>query len=113
MTSKYEPVEDRMFVKQTIESEKRIGSIILPNNRKSIVLRGTVTAVGPLCKRIKPGDSVLFVHVAGVKCGLPELDDIEEMRQTVVIRENEIMAHRAATDDVGAPTLDAAKVEAA
>lgn len=88
----FRPTENRIFVRMDPLHEKKVGSLILPQTRKHVTYRGTVTAVGPKCERLKEGDRVLFVHVVGVKANLPENDDLPELQNTIILHEPECLA---------------------
>lgn len=89
----FRPVEDRVVVRLEKSDAEMVtdAGIILPNNRKQIVVRGVVLQVGPDVRRVKAGDSVLMVHVVGVKCGLPELDDLPELKDCNILKETEFL----------------------
>lgn len=87
----YAPMGDRVFVLPVQAADRQIGSIIIPNNARSVVMRGEVKAVGPEVNVLRPGDKVLYVHVMGVKGDRPELADTTVAGLTI-LREHEISA---------------------
>lgn len=87
----YHPMGDRVFVRPLVAEDRQVGSIFIPNNAKSIIMRGEVVAVGPEVHVLRPGDQVLHVHVMGVKGDRPELADTTVAGLTI-LREHEISA---------------------
>ncbi len=59
------PLNDRVIVKRREEKEKTAGGIYIPDSAKEKPQSGDVVAVGPQCKTVKTGDSVLFAKYAG------------------------------------------------
>lgn len=95
----FRPDADRVVVKLDKEEETRLGSIIVaPGTRKTILLRGTITQTGPDVKRRKVGERAILVHVVGVALGAIELHDLEEMRDSKVVKEDEILLYEPANE---------------
>lgn len=64
-----EPLDDHLVVEQLDESELPSG-LIVPANEATHVRSGIVSAVGPDCSVIEPGDKVLFARDAGFEVRL-------------------------------------------
>jgi co-chaperonin GroES (HSP10) len=87
----YLPMGDRVFVKPTQAADRMVRGIHIPNNARSVVMRGEVVAVGPEVYVLRPRDRVVYVHVMGVKGDRPELEDTTIAGLTI-LREHEISA---------------------
>lgn len=91
----FQPLDDRMLVRQADAEDTTIGGIILPDAAKEKPQRGTVVALGPgklldsgargeMCVSI--GDNVFYGKYAGTEI---ELEDDETY---VIVRENDVLA---------------------
>jgi chaperonin GroES len=56
--ARLEPLGMRIIARQ-FDNDK-IGSIYIPESSKQASLQATVVAVGPDCKDLEPGDTILF-----------------------------------------------------
>jgi chaperonin GroES len=74
MALNVQPLHDRVLVKRLDESEKKYGSIIIPDTAKEKPQRGEVLAVGKgktkkdgsrVAPTVKTGDTILFAKWAG------------------------------------------------
>lgn len=90
---KFKPLQDRVLVEYSDESEKSSGGLYIPDTAKEKPQRGTVVAVGPgkltddgtlLKVDVKPGDSVLFDKYSGSKI---KIDDTEYL----IIKDDDIL----------------------
>lgn len=90
----FQPLDDRMLVRQADAEETTTGGIILPDAAKEKPQRGTVIALGPgklldsgargeMCVSI--GDAVFYGKYAGTEI---ELDG----ETYVIVRENDVLA---------------------
>lgn len=84
-----EPLGERILVERV--SEDNIGSIIVPDERKKVSLRGRVLQVGPDCDWVEPGDEIFFGRYASF--ALP-LEDIGENRpkEVLIMNETDVLA---------------------
>lgn len=87
-----QPVFDRLIVKKDTAADKTSGGIIIPDQAKEPVTKGTIIAVGPgkyaeksgvfIPTTLKPGQKVLFHPCAGTELqigdesfyNMPEID---------------------------------------
>lgn len=90
----FQPLDDRILIRQSEPEEKTAGGIILPDSAKEKPQAGTVIAVGPgkLLDSgargelsVSVGDEVFYGKYAGTEINL----DGEEF---VIVRENDILA---------------------
>ncbi len=90
---KVKPLYDRVLVKRIEETQKKKGSIIIPDTAKEKPMEGKVIAVGAgrvekdgkrIPMEVKSGDRVLFGKYAGTEI---KIDDDEH----VILREDEIL----------------------
>lgn len=73
--TKLKPLQDRVLVKRDTQDEKTKGGIIVPDNAKKPLTRGTVIAVGPgkmvsgkfVEITLKVGQRVLFGKYSGTE----------------------------------------------
>jgi chaperonin GroES len=88
------PMQDRVLVKRSEESEVAKGGIIIPDTAKEKPMKGEVVAVGPGKMRddgkrspldVKAGDRILFGKYAGTEIKIDDQDYI-------ILREEEIFA---------------------
>lgn len=84
-----EPLGERILVERV--SEDTIGSIIVPDARKQVSLRGKVLAVGKDCDWVKVGDDIFFGRFAPFT--LP-LEDVGENRpkEILIMNEEDVLA---------------------
>ncbi len=75
---KVRPLQNRVVVKRDASDEKSPGGIIIPDNAKQPLTRGTVVAVGPgkfegdrrVEPDVKTGDRILFGKYSGTEVKL-------------------------------------------
>jgi chaperonin GroES len=92
MASKIKPLQDRVIVKRTDESEQMRGGLYIPDTAKEKPQEGEVIAVGPgkvengnkIELTVKVGDKVLFGKYSGTEVKL----DGEEY---LIMREDDIL----------------------
>ncbi|KAG5887456.1 hypothetical protein JTB14_017312 [Gonioctena quinquepunctata] len=89
------PLFNRILIKIADPASQTKGGIVLPDNVKAKVQRGTVIAVGPGSRNehgqqipmsVRPGDEVILADYGGTKVQL------EEKEVYYIYRENEILA---------------------
>ena len=90
---KLRPLDDRVAVRRDDAQDKTDGGILLPDNAREKVNRGTVMAIGKgrliddgtrATPQVEPGDRVLFSQYAGEEL---TIDD----ESWLLIRESEIL----------------------
>jgi chaperonin GroES len=59
--------KDQVIVRPRPRGEEMRGGIILPDVEKESVQRGEVVAVGPLCRELRVGDTVLYEWYGSVR----------------------------------------------
>ncbi|XP_018567272.1 10 kDa heat shock protein, mitochondrial-like [Anoplophora glabripennis] len=88
------PLFNRVLIKRDDPATQSKGGIVLPENQKTRVLRGTVVAVGPgqrndngqkIPMTVKPGDYVILPDYGGARI---EMDG----EHYFMFRENDILA---------------------
>jgi chaperonin GroES len=92
MATKIKPLQDRVIVKRTDESEQMRGGLYIPDTAKEKPQEGEVIAVGPgkvengnkIELTVKVGDKVLFGKYSGTEVKL----DNEEY---LIMREDDIL----------------------
>ncbi|MFN7929646.1 MAG: co-chaperone GroES [Blastocatellia bacterium] len=92
MASKIKPLQDRVIVKRTDESEQMRGGLYIPDTAKEKPQEGEIIAVGPgkvengnkIELTVKVGDKVLFGKYSGTEVKL----DGEEY---LIMREDDIL----------------------
>ena len=82
---KLKPLQDRLVVSYSEETEKTAGGIYVPDSAKEKPQQGKVEAVGKDVKEIKIGDVVLFARFSGDKINV-------EGDEQLVIKEEDILA---------------------
>lgn len=96
MTSKLEPLGDRVIVKPIPREEMTKGGIYIPDTAKEKPQDGEVVAVGPgkvgddgkrQPMEVKKGDRVVYAKYAGTE--LKEDDD-----EYIILRESDILARK-------------------
>ena len=96
MTSKLQPMADRVVVKPIEKEEKTKGGIFLPDTAKEKPQEGKVLAVGPgrlsddgkrVQMDIKVGDIVVYARYGGTEIKVEE----EEL---IILRESDILARK-------------------
>ena len=73
--TKLRPLQDRVVVKRDRQDDKTVGGIIIPDNAKEKLTRGTVVAVGPgkftggkvHATPVRVGQRVLFGKYSGTE----------------------------------------------
>lgn len=89
------PLYNRVLVKKVDPLTKTKGGIVIPDDAKQKLTRGTVIAVGPGTRNesgqlnplsVRPGDDVILQEYGGTRL------DIEGMEGYFIYRENDIMA---------------------
>lgn len=92
-----QPLDDRVLIERDHAEETTYGGIVLPDNAKEKVNRGTVIAVGPgkyndrgdrIPMTVKVGDKVLISKYGGDDIHVGEDEDVEH----VMLRESDILA---------------------
>ena len=92
MATKIKPLQDRVIVKRTDESEQMRGGLYIPDTAKEKPQEGVVIAAGPgkiengnkIDMTVKVGDKVLFGKYSGTEVKL----DGEEV---LIMREDDIL----------------------
>lgn len=88
MSSKIQPLHDRVIVKSSPAEEKTAGGIIIPDTAQEKPQRGTVVAAGPGKKdepmTVKAGDTVLYGKYAGTEVSL-------DGETVLIMRESDIL----------------------
>lgn len=96
MTSKLEPLGDRVIIKPIPREEMTKGGIYIPDTAKEKPQDGEVVAVGPgkvgddgkrQPMEVKKGDRVVYAKYAGTE--LKEDDD-----EYIILRESDILARK-------------------
>ena len=82
---KLKPLQDRVVVSYSEETEKTAGGIYVPDTAKEKPQQGKVEAVGKDVKELKVGDVVLFDKYSGSKV---KVDDAEQL----VLKEEDVLA---------------------
>ena len=78
------PLEDRVVVEPTTQSEKTESGIILPDTAQEKTQEGKVLAVGD-CQTIKKGDLVLYPKYSGTEI-------THEGQNVLIMSEKEVLA---------------------
>lgn len=98
MTRKFEPLGDRVVIKQLEQEEVSRGGLVLPDTAREKPQEGEVIAIGPgritdegkrLPMELKVGDRILYARYAGTEVKGDGDDDDEEF---LVLRESDILA---------------------
>lgn len=96
MTSKLEPLGDRVIIKPIPREEMTKGGIYIPDTAKEKPQEGEVVAVGPgkvgddgkrQPMEVKKGDRVMYARYAGTE--LKEDDD-----EYIILRESDVLARK-------------------
>jgi chaperonin GroES len=96
MTRTFEPLGDRVVIKQLEQEEVSRGGLVLPDSAKEKPQEGEVIAIGPgrltddgkrLPMELTVGDKILYARYAGTEV---KGDDDEE--ELLVLRESDILA---------------------
>ncbi|MEK7848126.1 MAG: co-chaperone GroES [Chloroflexota bacterium] len=96
MTSKLEPLGDRVIIKPIPREEMTKGGIYIPDTAKEKPQEGEVVAVGPgkvgddgkrQPMEVKKGDRVIYARYAGTE--LKEDDD-----EYIILRESDVLARK-------------------
>ena len=85
---KIKPLDDRVLVEQTKETEEKVGSIIVPDTAKEKPRMAKVVAVGTdedLKELIKVGDTILYSKYSGDEI---KMDD----KEYLIIQRSDILA---------------------
>jgi chaperonin GroES len=94
VTTKIQPLSDRLVVKALEETEEMRGGLYIPDTAKEKPQQGTVLAVGPgritdegakLPMDIKEGDTILYGKYSGTEVTV----DGDEL---LIIRESDVLA---------------------
>ena len=80
-----EPLDDFLVVEPSDEEAETRAGLILPASAETQCQSGIVTAVGPECEGVSPGDKVLFQKDAGYDVRLAGT-------RTKVVRRHELIA---------------------
>lgn len=97
MTTKLQPLDDRIIIKPIPKEEVTKGGIVLPDTAKEKPTEGKVIAVGPgkmtdegkrIAMDIKKGDIVIYAKYSGTEIK----EDGEEL---IIMRESDILATRS------------------
>lgn len=84
------PLADLLLVKvPQLQEKKTEGGIILPQEMQPRPKEGTVLAVGPDVKGVKPGEVVIFGALAGEDLSDPDDERIKDIR---VMHERDLIA---------------------
>ena len=87
MTRKFEPLGDRVVIKQLEQEEVSRGGLVLPDTAKEKPQEGEVIAIGPgritdegkrLPMELKVGDKILYARYAGTEVKGDEDDEDDE-----------------------------------
>lgn len=76
-----EPIFDRVVIRIATSADK-LGGVFLPAARDDKPQEGVVCSVGELCKRVKPGDRVIFGRFSGTDV---QLGPVRSNKPTVLI----------------------------
>ena len=96
MTRTFEPLGDRVVIKQLEQEEVSRGGLVLPDTAKEKPQEGEVIAIGPgritdegkrLPMELKVGDRILYARYAGT-----EVKGDEDDEEFLVLRESDILA---------------------
>ncbi|KAK9891337.1 hypothetical protein WA026_014580 [Henosepilachna vigintioctopunctata] len=96
--AKLYPLANRVVIKRAESAVRSKGGIVLPEDKKTRLLRGTVVAVGPgqvnnegerMPLSVKVGDDVILPDYGGTKL------EIDEQKDLYVFREPDILARIA------------------
>ena len=96
MARTFEPLGDRVVIKQLEQEEVSRGGLVLPDSAKEKPQEGEVIAIGPgrltddgkrLPMELTVGDKILYARYAGTEV---KGDDDEE--ELLVLRESDILA---------------------
>ncbi len=96
MTRTFEPLGDRVVIKQLEQEEVSRGGLVLPDTAKEKPQEGEVIAIGPgrltddgkrLPMELKVGDKILYARYAGT-----EVKGDDEDEELLVLRESDILA---------------------
>jgi len=96
MTTKLQPLADRLVVKPMAKEEVTKGGIFLPDTAKEKPQEGEVVAVGPgrmtddskrIPMELKVGDLVIYSKYGGSEI---KIDDVE----MIILRESDILARK-------------------
>ena len=94
VTTKIQPLSDRLVVKALEETEEMRGGLYIPDTAKEKPQQGTVMAVGPgritdegakLPMDVKEGDTILYGKYSGTEVTV-DGDDL------LIIRESDVLA---------------------
>ena len=94
VTTKIQPLSDRLVVKALEETEEMRGGLYIPDTAKEKPQQGTVLAVGPgrvtdegakLPMDVKEGDTILYGKYSGTEVTV-DGDDL------LIIRESDVLA---------------------
>lgn len=97
MTTKLQPLGDRLVIKPIPKEEVTKGGIVLPDTAKEKPTEGKVIAVGPgkmtddgkrIAMDVKKGDIVIYAKYSGTEIK----EDGEEL---IIMRESDILATRS------------------
>ncbi len=97
MTTKLQPLGDRLVIKPIPKEEVTKGGIVLPDTAKEKPTEGEVIAVGPgkmtdegkrIAMDIKKGDIVIYAKYSGTEIK----EDGEEL---IIMKESDILATRS------------------
>ena len=97
MSTKLQPLGDRIIVKPTPREEITKGGIVLPDTVQEKPQEGKVVAVGPgkmtedgkrIAMDIKVGDTVIYAKYGG-----SEIKDNDE--ELIILRESDILAKKS------------------
>ncbi len=97
MTTKLQPLGDRVLVKPIPREEVTKGGIVLPDTVKEKPQEGKVLAVGPgkmtddgkrMPLDVKVGDTVIYAKYGGT-----EIKEVDE--ELIILRESDILAKKA------------------
>ncbi|KAJ8938991.1 hypothetical protein NQ318_015556 [Aromia moschata] len=89
------PLFNRVLIRRHEPATQTAGGIVLPENTKERVLRGTVVAVGPGARNdaghqvpmtVRPGDEVILPDYGGTRIHL------DDEQQLYMFRESDILA---------------------
>jgi chaperonin GroES len=95
MARTYEPLGDRVVIKQSDSEEVSRGGLVIPDSAKEKPQEGEVLAIGPgrltdegkrIPMELKVGDKILYSRYAGTEV---KGDDDDEL---LVLRESDILA---------------------
>ncbi len=98
MTTKLEPLSDRLVVKPIAREEVTKGGLVLPDTVKEKPQEGEVIAVGPgrlsedgkrIAMDVKVGDIVIYAKYGGAEIKIDDED-------LIILRESDILAKKTA-----------------